>query len=60
MKTWMPDYSNIPNVLGGYYTSRAITNAWTRTVMSGVSARDSLEQCYEEIDRQINRKKQEY
>lgn len=48
------------NVLGGYYSSRSITNAWTRTVMSGMDARDSLEQSYEEIQTQIERKKQEY
>lgn len=53
-------YNNVNNVLGGYYSSRSITNAWTRTVMSGMDARDSLEQSYEEIQTQIERKKQEY
>lgn len=60
IKNWMPWYKNVPNVLGSYYSSRSITNAWTRTVMSGTDARDSIEQSYEEISKQIERKKQEY
>ena len=60
MDQWLPWYQNVPNVLGGYYSSRSITNAWTRTVMSGTDARDSIEQSYEEISKQIERKKQEY
>lgn len=60
LKEWMPWYRNVRNVLGGYYTSRAVTNAWTRTVMSGVNARDSIEQGYEEIALQIERKRREY
>ena len=60
LKEWMPWYRNMYNVLGGYYTSRSITNAWTRTVMSGVDSRDSIEQSYEEISTQIERKREEY
>lgn len=54
------DYRVLYNVLGGYYSGRAITNAWTRTVFSGMDARDSIEQCYEEIAKQIDRKRREY
>ena len=60
LKEWMPWYRNTYNVLGGYYTSRSITNAWTRTVMSGMDSRDSIEQSYEEISTQIERKREEY
>lgn len=60
LKECMPWYRNVYNVLGGYYSSRSITNAWTRTVMSGVDARDSIEQSYEEIAAQIERKRREY
>lgn len=60
LKEWMPWYRNVYNVLGGYYSSRSITNAWTRTVMSGADARDSIEQSYEEISTQIERKRREY
>lgn len=60
VKEWMPWYKNTYNVLGGYYTSRSISNAWTRTVLSGELSRDSIEQSYEEISLQIERKKKEY
>jgi ABC-type glycerol-3-phosphate transport system substrate-binding protein len=60
LQNWLKWYKNVPNVLGGYYSSRSITNAWTRTVMSGTESRDSIEQSYEEIANQIERKRQEY
>ena len=56
----LPDYRTFYNVLGGYYSSRAISNAWTRTVFSGMDARDSIEQCYDEISMQIEKKRREY
>ena len=51
---------NPPNVLGGYYTGRHLNNAWTRTVLGGMNARDSLEAAVKEINRELERKNQEY
>ena len=47
-------------VLGGYYTSRHILNAWTRCVESGEDFRDSWEEAVEDIDIELRRKQQEY
>ena len=48
------------NVLGGYYTSRHLTNAWTRCVENGEDFRDSLEEAVEEINIELRRKQIEY
>lgn len=62
----------IPVVLGGYFTSRHLNNAWNRVVMSGmnipivnkkrarVSARDSLDQAVKDINRELMAKQEEY
>lgn len=34
----------IPVVLGGYYTTRHLTNAWNKVVINGVLLRDALEE----------------
>lgn len=47
-------------VLGGYYASRHITNAWTRCVESGEDFRDSWEEAVEDIDIELRRKQEEY
>lgn len=57
--TWK-GYRNAPNVLGGYFTSRHVANAWTRTVMNNMKPRDSLEKAVEEINRELARKQKEY
>lgn len=50
---------NIPVVMGGYYTSRFINNAYNRTAISKtMEARDALEDAYEEINAELERKKQ--
>lgn len=49
-----------PVVLGGYFTSRHITNAWTTTVISGGDARDALENAVKEINRELRMKQEEY
>jgi ABC-type glycerol-3-phosphate transport system substrate-binding protein len=49
-----------PNVLGGYFTGRHLTNAWNRTVVGGMSARDSLEICVEDINNELLRRQQQY
>lgn len=47
-------------VLGGYYTSRHIVNAWTRCVESGEDFRSSLEEAVEDINTELKRKQEEY
>lgn len=47
-------------VLGGYYTSRHIVNAWTRCVESGEDFRSSLEEAVEDINIELKRKQEEY
>jgi ABC-type glycerol-3-phosphate transport system substrate-binding protein len=49
-----------PVVLGGYFTSRHLTNAWTRVVMEKVNLRDSLEQAVRDIDTELRSKQEEY
>ncbi len=49
-----------PNVLGGYFTDRYITNAWTTTVISGGDARDALEEAVKAINRELKMKQEEY
>lgn len=54
--------SNIesPFVLGGYYTGRHLTNAWTRCVEGAEDFRDSLEEAVEDINIELRRKQIEY
>lgn len=49
-----------PVVLGGYFTSRHITNAWTSVVISGMDVREALEQAVKEINRELRMKQEEY
>ncbi|MDO4562985.1 MAG: extracellular solute-binding protein [Clostridia bacterium] len=49
-----------PVVLGGYYTSRHITNAWTRVVTGNTIPRDSLEQAVKDINKELRNKQEEY
>lgn len=50
---------NVPVVMGGYYTNRFINNAYNRTAISKVmDARDALEDAYEEINAELERKRQ--
>ena len=49
-----------PNVLGGYFTGRHLSNAWNRTVIGGMSARDSLEICIEDINTELLRRQLQY
>ena len=48
-----------PVVLGGYYTSRHITNAINRVAVSGVNVRDSLEEAVKDINRELKRRNQD-
>lgn len=50
-----------PNVLGGYYTGRHVTNAFNRTVVArDTRARDSLIQSVKDINKEIWAKRTEY
>ena len=52
--------TDTPAVLGGYFTSRHISNAWNRVVMSSKPLRSSLEQAVEDINEEISAKRKEY
>lgn len=49
-----------PVVLGGYFTTRHINNAWNRIVLQGQTVRDSLEQAVEDINKELRAKQEEY
>ena len=49
-----------PVVLGGYFTSRHVQNAWNRVVLKGVNPREALELAYEDIDWELRRKQREF
>lgn len=48
----------VPVVLGGYYVSRHITNALNRIIVSGINTRDSLETAVEDINRELQRRRE--
>lgn len=49
----------MPVVLGGYYTSRHLTNAWNRVVIGKADPRDSLEQAVIDINRELLMRREE-
>ena len=49
----------MPVILGGYYTTRHITNAWNRVVLSSENARDSLEEAVSDINRELRLRREE-
>ena len=50
----------IPNVVGGYYTTRHMTNLWNKVVVNGANLRDALEEAVEEINKELRMKQEEY
>jgi len=50
----------VPIVLGGYFTSRHIMNAWTSTVIGGEPPRDTLSRAVRNIDRELRRMQEEH
>jgi ABC-type glycerol-3-phosphate transport system substrate-binding protein len=50
----------IPNVVGGYYTTRHMTNLWNKVVINGANLRDALEEAVEEINKELRMKQEEY
>ncbi|MFE5320550.1 extracellular solute-binding protein [Paenibacillus sp. NPDC056579] len=53
-------FREIPNVPGSYFMERELQNAWNRTVVDGINYRTSLETAIVDIDREIQRKMQEF
>ena len=49
-----------PVVPGGYFTTRHLNNAFTRTVMNGENPRDSLEEAVEDINSELLAKQKEF
>ena len=49
-----------PSVLGGYMTTRHMTNAWTTVVISGGDVREALEQAVKDINREMRSKQEEF
>ncbi|WP_309119257.1 extracellular solute-binding protein [Paenibacillus sp.] len=49
-----------PVILGGYYTQRHLTNAWNEAVLLGENERIALEDAAKEIDKELERKREEY
>lgn len=47
-------------MLGGYYTTRHLTNAWNKVVINGVLLRDALEEAVEAINKELKMKQEEY
>ncbi|UUZ96515.1 extracellular solute-binding protein [Paenibacillus sp. P25] len=53
-------FKEIPNVPGSYFMERELQNAWNRTVVDGINYRTSLETAIGDIDREVQRKMQEF
>lgn len=49
-----------PFVLGGYFTTRHLTNAWTSVVVSNGDARDAIEAAVKAINKELRMKQEEY
>ena len=49
-----------PYVLGGYFTSRHVTNAFNRVVISKMNVRESLEQAVEDINKELENKQKKH
>lgn len=49
-----------PIVLGGYFTTRHLVNAWNRVVIGNKNERDSLEEAVVEINKELRNKHEEY
>ena len=49
-----------PIVLGGYFTTRHLVNAWNRVVIGNENERDSLEEAVIEINKELRNKHEEY
>lgn len=53
-------YKAMVNIPGSYFIPRELSNAWNRTVLDGMNYRSSLEEAVVNINREIERKSQEF
>ncbi len=60
IKNQMRQANEQPIVLGGYFTTRHLVNAWNRVYMQNQPARDALEEAVKEINKEIRNKHEEY
>ena len=58
IKKALSEINQSPVVLGGYFTSRHMNNAFNRVVVSGMNPRDSLEQGIKDINRELVRRQE--
>lgn len=49
-----------PIVLGGYFTTRHLVNAWTSVYLNNVNPRDALEEAVKDINKELRTKHEEY
>ncbi len=50
----------VPAVLGGYYNTRNLTNAFNRCVIDGQSVREAMEEAAESVNIELKRKQEMY
>ncbi|NMA83971.1 MAG: extracellular solute-binding protein, partial [Epulopiscium sp.] len=60
IKNQLDEAKEQPIVLGGYFTTRHIENAWNRVVLGNENVRDSLEQAVKDINKELRSKQEEY
>ena len=60
INTMMKADIEMRNVVGGYYTTRHLTNAWNKVVVGGGNLRDALEESVIEINKELRMKQEEY
>ena len=56
VKDMWNNISEVPNVPGGYFTARHVSNAWNRVVLNGMMPRESLEKTIIDINKELDRK----
>lgn len=49
-----------PVVLGGYFTTRHVDNAWNKVVLQGKNPQEALEDAVREINRELSKKQEEF
>lgn len=60
IKDQMSKAEEQPIVLGGYFTTRHLVNAWNRVYLSNENPRDALEEAVKDINSEIRKKHEEY
>lgn len=60
IKEMMGNAVEQPIVLGGYFTTRHLVNAWNRVYLNNQEPRDSLEEAVKDINKELRTKHEEY